>query len=160
MRDKFVIYYDSPCVSRPSDPGVQTSEAAQSSGITTCPFYPERRECSPPEQACVDLAGSAMARNVLQFYGEASEQTLAMERDEFRERAPLPPDTVKAYVQPKNGELERITDPDEVVERVWEYARAVLDLQPGERVARGADQKWAPAQRAETEEAGTPGPSA
>lgn len=159
MKDRFLICDGSPCVTRLADPAIQNQEDAQASGLRACPFYPERRECSPPDVACVHLAGAAMARYVLQFYGEASEETLATEREEFRQRAPLPPDKVEAYVEPQDHELQRITDPQQVVQHVWEYARAVLDLKPGERISRSAEKKWAPPQKPEPEGAGATGPS-
>lgn len=159
MKDRFVIHNGSPCVIRLADATIQAFEDAQASGLRACPFYPERRDCSPPDVACVHLAGAAMARYVLQFYSEASDETLAMEREEFRQRAPLPPDKVEVYVEPQDHELQRITDPEQVVQHVWEYARAVLDLKPGERISRSAEKQWAPAQKAESEEAGATGPS-
>ncbi len=159
MKDRFVISHDSPCVIRVGDPSVQSFEAAQVSGLKPCPFYPERRDCSPPDVACVHLAGAAMARYVLQFYDEASEEALATEREEFRQRAPLPPDKVKAYVEPQDHDLQRIEEPDQVVQHVYDYARAVLALKPGERISRSAEKRWAPAQEADPEDAGGKAPS-
>lgn len=154
MKDRFVITHGSPCVIRVGDPAVQSFEDGQVSGLRACPFYPERRDCSPPDAACVHLAGAAMARYVLQFYDEASEETLATELEEFRQRAPMPPDTVKAYVEPQDHELLRIEEPDQVVQHVGDYARAVLNLKPGERVSRSAEKRWAAAQQAEPAEGG------
>ena len=54
-----------------------------------------------------------MARAVIQFYTEASEATLAMDRDFFRRRSPLPPKAVEAYVDPERG-FRHITDPEQV----------------------------------------------
>jgi hypothetical protein len=92
-----------------------------------------------------------MARYVLQFYSEASEEALALERDQFQRRAPLPPKRVEAYIDTPEYNYRRITDPDLVVQRVWEYARAVLDLQPGERVFRASEEDWAPPVAVEAE---------
>ena len=143
MKDKCFIYYGNPCVICLADPAVQSFEDAEKGGGKHCQFYPERRECSPPSFGCVHLAGAAMARYVIQFYSEATEDTLAMEREEFRRRAPLPPGQVEAYIDPAE-QGQRITDPEQVVRRVWEYARAVLDLKPGERVFRSAEETWTP----------------
>jgi hypothetical protein len=144
MKDKCFIYYGNPCVICLADPAVQSFEDAEKGGRRPCQFYPERRECSPPSFGCVQLAGAAMARYVIQFYSEATEDTLAMEREEFRRRAPLPPGQVEAYVDPSEQGYQRITDPEQVVQRVWEYARAVLDLKPGERIFRSAEETWTP----------------
>ena len=144
MKDKCFIYYGNPCVICLADPAVQSFEDAEKGGGRSCQFYPERRECSPPSFGCVQLAGAAMARYVIQFYSEATEDTLAMEREEFRRRAPLPPGQVEAYIDPSEQGYQRITDPEQVVRRVWEYARAVLDLKPGERIFRSAEETWTP----------------
>jgi len=85
-----------------------------------------------------------MARYVIQFYSEATEETLAMEREQFRRRAPLPPKQVEAYIDTPEFDYRHITDPDLVVQRVWEYARAVLDLKPGERIFRSPEETWEP----------------
>jgi hypothetical protein len=77
-----------------------------------------------------------MARCVLQFYTQASEETLALDREFFRRRGPLPPKDVKAYIDTAEHGYRRITDPELVVQRVWEFARAALDLKEGERVLR------------------------
>lgn len=159
MKDRFVISHDSPCVIRVGDPAIQSFEDAQVSGLKACPFYPERLDCSPPDVACVHLAGAAVARYVLQFYDEASEEALATEVEEFRRRAPLPPDKVKAYVEPQDHELQRIEDPEQVVQHVQQYARAVLDLKPGERVSRSAETRWAAAQETEPGGAGPGAPA-
>jgi hypothetical protein len=97
------------------------------------------------------VAGAAMARYVIQFYSEATEETLAMEREEFRRRAPLPPEQVEAYVDTSERGYQRIADPELVVQRVWEYARAVLDLKPGERVFRSAEEAWTPPLNAQSQ---------
>jgi hypothetical protein len=83
-----------------------------------------------------------MARYVLQFYSEASEEALAMEKDQFRRRAPLPPKRVETYIDTPEYNYRRITDPDLVVQRVWEHAQAVLDLKPGERIFRASEEEW------------------
>ena len=75
-----------------------------------------------------------------------------MERDEFRRRAPLPPEQVEAYIDTSERGHERIADPELVVQRVWEYARSALDLQPGERVFRSAEETWEPPLSAQLEE--------
>ena len=150
MKDKCFIYYGNPCVICLADPALQNFEDAEKREERPCEHYPERRECSPPSFGCVALAGAAMARYVIQFYSEATDDTLAMEREEFRRRAPLPPQ-VEAYVDPSERGYQRITDPEQVVQRVWEYARAVLDLKPGERVFRSAEEAWTPPLSAQVE---------
>ncbi len=144
MKDKHFIYYGNPCIMRLTDHALQTFEDAQAAGPSPCPLYSQREECSPPDFACVQLSGAAMARYVLQFYSEATDDTLAIEREEFRKRAPLPPQQVKAYVDVDDNGVRYLSDPEEVVKRVWEYARAVLDLKPGERVFRSPEELWAP----------------
>ena len=151
MKDKCFIYYGNPCVICLADPAVQSFEDAEKRSGRPCDFYPERRECSPPSFGCVALAGAAMARYVIQFYSEATEDTLAMEREEFRRRAPLPPQQVEAYVDTAEHDHQQITDPEVVVQRVCEYARAVLDLKPGERVFRSAEETWEPPLSAQLE---------
>ncbi len=136
MKDKCFIYYGNPCTICLEDPEVQNFEDAKSRGWAPCPFHAERSGCSPPGFGCIAVAGARMARNVLQFYTEASDHTLAMDRDFFRLRAPLPPKQVEAYIDTREHNHRRITDPALVVQRVWEYARAVLDLEEGERVPR------------------------
>ena len=79
MKDKCFIYYGNPCVTCLTDPALQTFEDAQARGPTPCRYYPDRRECSPPNFGCIQLAGAAMARYVIQFYSEVTEETLAME---------------------------------------------------------------------------------
>jgi len=144
VKDKCFIYYGNPCVICLADPAIQSFEDAEKRGARPCQFYPERRDCSAPAFGCIQVAGAAMARYVIQFYSEATDDTLAMEREEFRRRAPLPPEQVQAYIDGSEHGYERITDPELVVQRVWEYARAVLDLKPGERVFRSAEETWTP----------------
>lgn len=151
MKDKCFIYYGNPCTICLADPAIQSFEDVESRGRKPCQFYPERQECSPPRFGCVQVAGVAMARYVIQFYSEATEETLAMECEEFRRRAPLPPGQVEAYVDTPEHGYRRITDPELVVQRVWEYARAVLDLKPGERVFRSTEETWEPPLSAELE---------
>lgn len=81
-----------------------------------------------------------MARFVLQFYSEATEQTLALEVEEFHRKGPLPPKQVEAYVDTPDYGYRHITDPEVVVQRVADYARMVLDLKPGERVFRSPEE--------------------
>jgi len=157
MKDKCFIYYGNPCVICLADPAIQSFEDAERSAGKPCDFYPERRECSAPSFGCVQVAGTAMARHVVQFYSEATEETLAMEREEFRRRAPLPPEQVEAYVDTAERGYQRIIDPEQVVQRVWEYARAVLDLKPGERVFRSAEETWTPPLSAQSEKASEQG---
>ncbi len=152
MKDKCFIYYGNPCVICLADPAIQTFDDAEKRAGGPCEFYPSRRECSPPSFGCVALAGAAMARYVIQFYSEATDETLAMERDEFRRRAPLPPESVEAYIDTSERGHERIADPELVVQRVWEYARSVLDLKPGERVFRSSEETWTPPLSAQLEE--------
>lgn len=159
MRDKAFIFYGNPCTICLADPQVQSFDDAKRSGWTPCPFYREGRGCSSSSYGCVQLAGVKMARYVLQFYSEASEEALALERDQFQRRAPLPPKRVEAYIDTPEYNFRRITDPDLVVQRVWEYARAVLDLQPGERVFRASEEDWAPPVAVESEAAAASGES-
>ncbi len=144
MKDRSFIYYANPCTICMSDPAVQNFGDVEKHGRTPCRYYPDRKGCAPPNFGCVQLAGVAMARYVLQFYSEATEQTLAMEREEFRKRAPLPPKGVEAYIDTPDEGYGQITDPDVVVDHVWQYARAVLDLKPGERIFRGTEESWEP----------------
>jgi hypothetical protein len=144
MKDRSFIYYANPCTICMSDPAIQNFGDIERHGRSPCRYYPDRKGCAPPQFGCVQLAGVAMARYVLQFYSEATEDTLAMERDEFKKRAPLPPKDVEAYIDSPDGGYRHIADPDLVVERVWQYARAVLDLKPGERIFRGTEESWEP----------------
>ena len=142
MKDKAFIFYGNPCTICLADREVQNFEDAKKRGWTPCPFYREGRDCSSSSYGCVQVAGIKMARYVLQFYSEASEEALAMEKDQFRRRAPLPPKRVETYIDTPEYNYRRITDPDLVVQRVWEYARAVLDLKPGERIFRASEEEW------------------
>ena len=143
MKDKAFIFYGNPCTICLADSEVQSFEDSKKHGWSPCPFYREGRGCSSSAYGCVQLAGVKMARYVLQFYSEASEGALDMEREQFERRAPLPPKRVEAYIDTPEYSYRRITDPDLVVQRVWEYAHAVLDLQPGERVFRASEEEWA-----------------
>lgn len=136
MKDKCFIYYGNPCTACLTDSEVRTFEDAQRHGPRSCPFLGEREKCSPPRFGCVAVAGARMARCVLQFYTQASEETLALDREFFRRRGPLPPKDVEAYIDTAEHGYRRITDPELVVERVWEFARAALDLKEEERVLR------------------------
>jgi hypothetical protein len=135
MKDKCFIYYGNPCSGPLSDPAVQDFEDAMRQTASECPYEAAHRRCPPERLGCVRLAGARMARAVLQFYREASEHTLALDREFFRRRGPLPGKGVDAYIDPDRG-FRRITDPKQAVQRVWEHARAVLDLRPAERVPR------------------------
>jgi hypothetical protein len=159
MKDKAFIFYGNPCTICLADPQVQSFDDAKRGGWTPCPFYREGRGCSSSSYGCVQLAGVKMARYVLQFYSEASEEALALEKDQFQRRAPLPPKRVEAYIDTPEYNFRRITDPDLVVQRVWEYARSVLDLQPGERVFRASEEDWAPPVAVEAEAAAASGES-
>ena len=133
MKDKCFIYYGNPCSSRLADPEVKSFEDAMRQAVVECPYAADHAQCSPPRFACVRVAGARMARAVIQFYTEASEETLALDREFFRRRGPLPGQGVEAYIDPERG-FQRITNPQRVVQRVWEHASAVLGLEPGEHV--------------------------
>lgn len=137
MKDKCFILYGNPETSALSDPEIQSFEDLKRHTVVECPYLATLNRCSPPCFACVRVAGARMAWEVIQFQPEASEETLALARDSFRRRGALPPEDVMAYVDPERG-FEQITDPEKVVQRVWEHARAVLDLKPGERVPHSA----------------------
>jgi heterodisulfide reductase subunit C len=136
MKDKRFIYYGNPCTVGLTDPEVRSFAEAQRRGPKPCAFLDEGGKCSLAGLGCVAVAGALMARCVLQFYTQASEETLALDRDFFRRRAALPPKDVEAYIDTAEHGYRRITDPELVVQRVWEYARAVLSFKNGERVAR------------------------
>lgn len=144
MKDKCFILHGNPGSSALSDPEIQSFEDAKRHAIVDCSYAADPAKCSPPCFACVRVAGARMARAVIQFQPEASEATLALERDRFRSRGALPPEDIMAYVDPERG-FQRITDPEQVVQRVWEHARAVLDLKPGERVPHSAGRYAPPA---------------
>ena len=133
MKEKCFIYYGNPCSSCLSDPEVKSFEDAMRQAVVQCPYAADTAQCFAPRFACIRVAGARMARAVIQFYTEASEETLALDREFFRRRGPLPGHGVEAYVDPERG-FQRITDPEQAVQRVWEHARAVLGLQPGEHV--------------------------
>jgi hypothetical protein len=133
VKDKCFIYYGNPCSSCLADPEVKTFEEAMRQAIVECPYAAEHAQCSPPRFACIRVAGARMARAVIQFYTEASEETLALDREFFRRRGPLPGQVVEAYIDPDHG-FQRVTDPALVVQRVWEHAHAVLGLESGEHV--------------------------
>ena len=144
MKDKCFVYYGNPCSNCLSDPEVRSFEDAMRQAAVECPYAADRAQCSPPRLACIRVAGARMARAVIQFYTEASEETLALDREFFRRRGPLPGQGLEAYVDPERG-FQRITDPEQVVERVREHARAVLGLQPGEHVRHQVGHYAAPA---------------
>lgn len=143
MKDICFILHGNPGSSALSDPEIQSFEDAKGHAVVECSYAADPAKCSPPCFACVRVVGVRMARAVIQFQPEASEETLALERDRFRRRGPLPSADLMAYVDPERG-FRRITDPEEVVQRVWEHARAVLDLKPGERVPRSPGQYTPP----------------
>jgi hypothetical protein len=140
MKEKLLICQGDPCTICLDDPAIQTVSDAQARGERHCRYYEDRNKCSPPRFGCVQLAGRKVAQYVLQFYSEATEETLAMEVEEFRRNGPLPPNQLEAYVDtPDHGSLN-ITNPEVVVQRVADYARKVLDLKPGERVFRSPEE--------------------
>jgi hypothetical protein len=139
----FILDYD-PCGGLAANPDIQSFEDAMRQAAIGCPYAAVADECSPLRFGCIREAGARMARHVIQFCTEASDESLSLARDFFRLRGPLPPTAVEAYVDPDRG-FELLTDPEEVVQRVWEYARAVLDLKPGERVPRPVGRYLAPA---------------
>jgi len=99
-------------------------------------FFQTAHHAHPPRFDCIKLAGLRVVRSVLQFYDEATEQNLAIEIEQFFRKGPLPPEQVGAYVDTPDYGHRYVTDPGIVVQRVADYARKVLDLKPGERVAR------------------------
>ena len=145
MKDKLLIYQGDPCTMCLDDPNIQTLADAKARGMDICRNYADRRECSLPRYGCVRLAGLKVARYMLLFYLEASERTMDMEVEEFHKRAPLPPYQVEAYIDTPQYLHRQITDPETVVQRVGEYARAVLDLKPGERIFRASEEPVPPA---------------
>lgn len=140
MKEKLLIYHGDPCTMRLYDAAIQTLVDARSRGQWHCGLYGECIGFPPPGFGCVQLAGLRLARYVLEFYSEASAETLAMEVEEFRRKATLPPESVKAYIDTAEYNYRLITDPELVVERVAAFARAVLDLKPGERVPRSSEE--------------------
>ncbi len=144
MKDKRFICYSSPCAVAMANPAIQSLGDLPAGDKTQCTHHTERSECTDPRFGCVQIAGAKMARYVIEFYTEATEQTLAMEREYFRRRGPLPPDKVEAYIDTPERNFQHITDPDIIAQRVWEYARAVLDLKPGEEIFRSAEDDFNP----------------
>lgn len=142
MKDKRLIYQADPCTIHLDDPLVQRLEDTQGA-LTPCAHSFDRLACSPPEYGCVQLAGARVARHVIMFYFEASEETLAMEIERFGREAPLPPHRVKGYMDSHKGEGQLITDPAVIVDRVRAYARAALDLRPGDRILRDPEEAYA-----------------
>ncbi len=140
MKEKLLIFQGDPCSMRLDDPSIQTVSDAQARGQRQCRFQQDHTRCSPPRFGCIQAAGLNVARFVLQFYSEATEETLAMEVEEFRRKGPLPPKQVEAYVDTPDYGYRHITDPEVVVQRVADYARMVLDLKPGERVFRSPEE--------------------
>lgn len=140
MKEKRLIYQGDPCTMQLTNPEIQTLEDVRAHGPCLCRYYSDRKLCSAPRFGCVQAAGLKVARYVLQFYSEATEQTLLMEVQEFRRRAPLPPDGVVAYIDTSEWGYRRITDPEFVVLRVADYARRVLDLKPGEVIFRSPEE--------------------
>lgn len=138
MKEKLLIYQGDPCDMCLDDPAIQTVKQAQARGQERCKFYFERELCSPPRFICVRKAGLRVAQNVLRCHKRASEKSLAKEIEEFRRGGPLPPKDIEAYIDTPEYGSRRITDPELIVQRVSDYARKVLDLKPGEIIARGA----------------------
>lgn len=139
MKERLLIFRADPCTMRLDDPTIQTVSDARARGPTPCRYDLDRTRCSPPRFGCVQVAGLKVAQYVLEFYSEATERTLAMEVGEFRRRAPLPPESLEAYVDTSDYNYRHITDPELVVERVADYARKVLDLKPGELILRSPE---------------------
>jgi hypothetical protein len=125
-----------------ANPAIQSFHDLPVGGQTPCFHYANRLECPNPRFGCVQIAGAKMARYVIEFYTEANERTLAMEKEKFRQRAPLPPDQVEAYIDTPERNFQQITDPEAITQHVWEYARAVLDLKPGERIFRSSEENY------------------
>lgn len=147
MKEKFLIYQGDPCDICLDDPAIQTVAQAQARGQERCKYYFAREHCSLPEFICVRMAGLKLAQQVLEFYSEASEDTLAKEIEEFRKSGPMPPKAVEAYIDTPEFGGRKITDRELVVQRVADYARKVLDLKPGEKVPRGPEDPPPPATR-------------
>ena len=139
MKQRLLIFLGNPCTTRLDDPTIQTVSDAQARGPAPCRYDSDRIRCSPPRFGCVQVAGLKVAQYVLEFYSEATEKTLAMEVEEFRRRAPLPPERLEAYIDTPDYDYRHITDPELVVQRVTDYARKVLDLKPGELILRSPE---------------------
>jgi hypothetical protein len=140
MKEKRLIYQGDPCSMHLTNPEIQNLDDVRAHGPNLCRYYSDRVLCSPPRFGCVQAAGLKVARYVLEFYSEATEQTLLMEVEEFRRRALLPPDSAIAYIDTPEWGYRRITDPEIIVERVTDYARRVLDLKPGEVIFRSPEE--------------------
>jgi len=139
MKEKLLIYQGDPCLMCLDDPSIQTVTDARAHGQIRCKYFSDRKSCSPPRFGCIKLAGLRVARSVLQFFDEATEQNLAIEIEQFFRKGPLPPEQVEGYVDTPDYGNRYVTDPGVVFQRVADYARKVLDLKPGERVARCTD---------------------
>lgn len=144
MKDaRLVLAYD-PCVVPLDDPTIQSERDLQGRKIAHCTYYPPRTECSPPRRGCVALAGTRVARHVLQFYSEATARTLALEVERFVQEAPLPPNRLEGYAGPPERGYGLVTDPALVVALVRAYAEAVLSFKAGERVFRSPEEDFEP----------------
>ena len=139
MKEKLLIYQGDPCLMCLDDPAIQTVSDSRSHGQIRCKYFSDRKSCSPPRFGCIKMAGLRVARSVLQFYDEATEQNLALEIEQFFRKGSLPPDQLEAYVDTPEYGNRYVTDPDVVAQRVGDYARKVLDLKPGERVSRSTE---------------------
>lgn len=137
MKEKKLIKDKEPCVTPMDDPDIQTVADAEARGQVPCRFYSNRELCK--QFGCVQKAGHQVAKYVLQFYAEASEENLEAELAEFRRVAPMPPDDVEAYLDTPDKDYRRLTDADAIFERVAFFARQVLDLTPGERPLRSPE---------------------
>ena len=142
MKEKALIYREDPCTVRLDDPAIQTLSDAKAREPMPCRYYSNRAGCSPPRFGCVQRAGLKVVRYVIKFYSEVSEQTLAMEIEEFRRNAAMPPDQLEAYIDTPEYDYRLLTDPESVLQRVTEYARKVLDLKPGEQVFRSPEEHF------------------
>ena len=147
MKEKLLIYQGDPCDIPLDDPTVQTVTDAQAKGQKRCKFYFYRELCSPPRFYCVRMVGLKLAQHVLNFYSEVTEETLAMEIEEFRRGEPMSLKVVKAYIDTPEYGSRKITEPEIVVQRVADYARKVLDLKPGEKIVRSLQDPPPPATR-------------
>lgn len=141
MRDKRVIYHGSPCLAPLTSPAIRTWDDLVGSKPEPCQFHGSEAGCSPPRYGCVPMAGQKVARYVLEFYAEASDETLDMEIEQFRQYAPLPPDRAEAYIDGRESGYSQLKSREQVVRRVREYARSLLNLQPGERMFRSPEER-------------------
>jgi hypothetical protein len=142
MKDKRFIYYGNPCTMAMANPAIQSFSDLPAGEKPLCSHRTDRSECADPRFGCVQVAGVKMARYVIDFYAEATERTLAIEKEEFRRRAPFPPDKMEAYIDIPERNYQHITDPEVITQRVWEYARSVLDLKPGEEIFRSSEEDF------------------